>query len=332
MVISQYLDVIFEDLLKAAGSRKWRERQAAVAGLANLLPGRTFKEIMGEKEGAGEGGRRLESVWVTAFRAVDDLKESVQLAGIDLAKSLTQLTGRLSNREEAPGEEVKEVVGVVLPLLLTQGLVSKAKEVQAVAVMMLVRMVKGAGECLRPWLAELVSALIEAQSAIEPQQLQYMQFHATSSGMTEEGMEVSNQTALSSLSPCSRLLPLPPCLPPLLNSNSAAAFAPRTLSTPFFYSRGVSLNSRRHTHSPSLPPFSPFPPPSFPFFSAATPLRTLPLGSPPRSPRSLPQRTRRSIAHLPPSLPPPPSPFGSWPQHTLLRGQRRRRSCHPLPS
>ena len=213
MVIKRYLDAIFEDLLKAAGSRKWRERQAAVAGLASLLPGRTFKEIMGGREGAGEGGGRLEKAWVTGFRAVDDLKESVQLAGIDLAKSLMQLTGRLSNREETPGEEVREVVGVVLPLLLTQGLVSKAKEVQAVAVVMLVRMVKGAGECLRPWLAELVSALIEAQSAIEPQQLQYMQFHATSSGMTEEGMEVSNQTALSSLSLFSRPFSLPACLP-----------------------------------------------------------------------------------------------------------------------
>lgn len=37
----------------------------------------------------------------------------------------------------------------------------------------------GAGrENLRPYLSELVSVLIEAQSAIEPAALQYMQFHA----------------------------------------------------------------------------------------------------------------------------------------------------------
>jgi hypothetical protein len=33
----------------------------------------------------------------------------------------------------------------------------------------------GAGVCLRPFLAELVSVLIESMSAIEPAELQYMQ-------------------------------------------------------------------------------------------------------------------------------------------------------------
>jgi len=55
VLIKLYLDAIFEDLCKAAGSRKWRERQAAVAGLADLLPGRTFKEIMGGRGGGREG-------------------------------------------------------------------------------------------------------------------------------------------------------------------------------------------------------------------------------------------------------------------------------------
>lgn len=177
--VKQYLPAILEELCGAAGSRKWRERQSAVAGLADLLPGRTYAEI----------GRLIEKLWVIAFRALDDLKESVQLAGLDLAKSLSQLSARLTNREETPAADVQEVVRVLLPLILTQGLPSKAKEVQAVAVFTLVRLVKGAGECIRPYLADLMSALIEAQSAIEPAQLQYLQFHATSMSMTEEAME-----------------------------------------------------------------------------------------------------------------------------------------------
>lgn len=179
-VVKKYLDPILDDLCEAAGSRKWRERQAAVAGLGELMPGRTFKEVRG----------RLERLWIIGFRALDDLKESVQMAGMDLAKGLLQMTGRLSNTQESPAAEVEEVVRVILPLLLSQGLPSKAKEVQGVAVLVLLRVVKGAGTCLRPYLPELMSALIEAQSAIEPAQLQYMQFHARSMDMTEEAMEV----------------------------------------------------------------------------------------------------------------------------------------------
>lgn len=103
-------------------------------------------------------------------------QESVVLAGVDLAKSLGSLSARFAGRTEgAPAPQVQAVVGVLLPLLLDKGLVSTCKEVQGVAVLTLVRIVKGSGDAIRPYLPELVAALVEAQSAIEPAQLQYLQ-------------------------------------------------------------------------------------------------------------------------------------------------------------
>lgn len=95
---------------------------------------------------------------------------------MDLAKALASLSSRFSARTEgAPAPQVQAVVGVLLPLLLGKGLVSACKEVQGVSVLTLVRVVKGSGDAIRPYLPELVAALVEAQSAIEPAQLQYMQ-------------------------------------------------------------------------------------------------------------------------------------------------------------
>ncbi len=106
-------------------------------------------------------------------------QESVVLAGVDLAKSLASLSARLTARTEgAPAPQVHAVVGVLLPLFLEKGMVSACKEVQGVSVLTLVRVVKGSGDAVRPYLPELVAALVEAQSAIEPAQLQYLQVGA----------------------------------------------------------------------------------------------------------------------------------------------------------
>jgi len=85
-------------------------------------------------------GAILVELWRKMFRILDDVKESVVLAGMELAKVAMQLTSRLCHAEE---EGAVEVLGEVLPLLLQTGLVDRSKEVQAVAIMTLVKLVKG---------------------------------------------------------------------------------------------------------------------------------------------------------------------------------------------
>lgn len=109
---------------------------------------------------------------------------------MDLAKSLGSLSARFAGRAEgAPAAQVQAVVGVLLPLLLDKGLVSACKEVQGVSVLTLVRVVKGSGDAIRPYLPELVAALVEAQSAIEPAQLQYLQVRCFWGFWGTEGVE-----------------------------------------------------------------------------------------------------------------------------------------------
>lgn len=60
------------------------------------LPGRTFAEVR----------PLFEQLWVLGLRVLDDLKESVQLAGLELARSLSSLSARLTNRDETPPDQV----------------------------------------------------------------------------------------------------------------------------------------------------------------------------------------------------------------------------------
>ena len=60
------------------------------------LPGRTYAEVE----------NIMEKLWNLCFRTLDDMKESVCFAGLEMAKSLSQLTARLTNREETPADQV----------------------------------------------------------------------------------------------------------------------------------------------------------------------------------------------------------------------------------
>lgn len=118
----------------ATKSNKWRDREAAVLAIA---------DIVGHGGGGGGGGevaapttdgtssvasgssswRRLgpfiEILWQTALAALDDVKDSVKTAAFVLAKQLLSLTKRFVDPTKARNEgEVKEAVRRLLPLLL----------------------------------------------------------------------------------------------------------------------------------------------------------------------------------------------------------------------
>ncbi|CAM9704969.1 unnamed protein product, partial [Choristocarpus tenellus] len=312
-IINTHFGAIMTELLRGLGDRKWHNRQASCSALAKILVGRGWDEV----------GPHLEKLWTMADRAIDDIKESVAEAGIGFAKTLANVSIRLSDpyssvvtagnsgngasgdaptdddgREEASevrrtvgnmledlriseaeaaGEEgdgqvegalgtgagraatvaaaeaalqlahdagsrqgvggggegqrlggpsvievlrqgrgegrrtvgrgarggvmaepslaaievARATVSVVLPWLLQKGILSRCKVSQALSMRTLTRLVKVCGrEALMPHVAELVATLIEGMSALEPQALQYMQFHAeTQLDMTQEQME-----------------------------------------------------------------------------------------------------------------------------------------------
>ena len=83
--IDEFYNDIILDLLTQSGSRLWRSRDSSCLALSDLLQGRKFDQV----------GRYLEKVWITAFRAMDDIKESVWNAGDSLCRATTSLSLRL---------------------------------------------------------------------------------------------------------------------------------------------------------------------------------------------------------------------------------------------
>ena len=67
-----------EEILRESGSRLWRNRQSSAGALSDVLSGRTFKEIE----------PHLESVWNVCLRLIDDIKETVRIAGEGLCRSV----------------------------------------------------------------------------------------------------------------------------------------------------------------------------------------------------------------------------------------------------
>lgn len=98
---------------------------------------------------------------------------------------------RACNPAEASEFTVTSTIDKILPLLLEKGLVAPSAEARGVSLGLLGKVVEAAksAAALRKWLAQIISVLIEGMSALEPQTLQYMQFHTARLRISEEELE-----------------------------------------------------------------------------------------------------------------------------------------------
>ena len=178
--VDAHFAAVMEDLLAECGSRTWRSRQSAASSLAELLSGRRFAEVE----------PFLERVWTASLRSVDDIKETVREAGKALCRSTRGLTVRLCDAHHSNPAETRRTIGVVAPILLRQGLLSPVKEIQSLAMDVLMRVAKHAGSAeIRPFVPEMVKCLLEALSSMEDSRLNYIEQHAPAIGMSAERLE-----------------------------------------------------------------------------------------------------------------------------------------------
>jgi proteasome component ECM29 len=178
--VDAHFAAVMEDLLTECGSRTWRSRQSAASALAELLSGRRFAEME----------PFLERVWTASLRSVDDIKETVREAGKALCRSTRGLTVRLCDAHHSKPAETQRTIGVVAPILLNQGLLSPVKEIQGLAMDVLMRVAKHAGSAeIRPFVPEMVKCLLEALSSMEDSRLNYIEQHAPAIGMSAERLE-----------------------------------------------------------------------------------------------------------------------------------------------
>lgn len=87
VALREYFPEITAELLRCMGDRLWRHREAGCSGMQDLVQGRAwdslapvFAEVLG-----------------MTFRAMDDVKESVRRAALQLFKTLRNISLRLSD-------------------------------------------------------------------------------------------------------------------------------------------------------------------------------------------------------------------------------------------
>ncbi|CAE6013918.1 unnamed protein product [Arabidopsis arenosa] len=177
--VDEHLNHIFDDLLVQCGSRLWRSREASCLALADIIQGRKFDQV---KE-------HLKKLWIAAFRAMDDIKETVRNAGDKLCRAVTSLTIRICDVTLTELADAKQAMDIVLPFLLSEGIMSKVTSVRKASIGVVMKLAKGAGVALRPHLSDLVCCMLESLSSLEDQGLNYVELHAANIGIETEKLE-----------------------------------------------------------------------------------------------------------------------------------------------
>ncbi|XP_024006382.1 proteasome-associated protein ECM29 homolog isoform X1 [Eutrema salsugineum] len=177
--VDEHLNHIFDDLLVQCGSRLWRSREASCLALADIIQGRKFDQV----------GEHLKRLWIAAFRAMDDIKETVRNAGDKLCRAVTSLTIRICDVTLTELSDARQAMDIVLPLLLSDGIMSKVDSVRKASIGVVMKLAKGAGVALRPHLSDLVCCMLESLSSLEDQGLNYVELHAANIGIETEKLE-----------------------------------------------------------------------------------------------------------------------------------------------
>ncbi|CAI0541306.1 unnamed protein product [Linum tenue] len=227
VTIDQHLDLIFDDLISQSGSRLWRSREASCHALADIIQGRPYSQV----------GKHLKEIWTVAFRTMDDIKETVRNAGDKLCRVATTLTLRLCDISLTEISNASKAMETVLPLLLTEGMLSKVDSVRKASIGVVMKLAKGAGVALRPHLPDLVCCMLESLSSLEDQGLNYVELHAANVGIQTEKLE-SLRISIARSSPMWETLDL--CIN-VLNAESLDLLVRRVAH---LVRSGVGLNTR----------------------------------------------------------------------------------------
>ena len=115
-------------------------------------------------------------------------------------------------------ETLTDATGFIIPFLLEKGLLAPSAEGKGFSIGLLIRIVKTTKSSLQAHLVQLISVLIESMSAMEPQTLQYMQFHT-------ERLQISNEELETTRLKLSQQSPLQDALDQCLDALQAPACA-----------------------------------------------------------------------------------------------------------
>lgn len=191
-VIAANFEMILQDLLKNILGKEWRTRQASCAAIANLLQGQTFDKYE----------KYFSRIWQSALKVSDDIKESVQLAGLQLCKTLVGTLTRILQassssisdslkQESPPDTPAARQLKVVFSFIFSPaGIESRSEIVQSFSLWALLEIIKATKPMtLRPFVPDIVGQLLGLLSASEPMVANYLRQRADQHGTTAQDVD-----------------------------------------------------------------------------------------------------------------------------------------------
>jgi len=168
-VIKLYMPEISAQIFAGVVEREWRVRQASTLALSDLVSQGLINDSI--------------DVWRAGFRAVDDIKESVNEAGSELLHSLTNALVRSFSAGNSPD------LSEILPFLL-KGLSNESTVKFSLNTLLKLSETSG----FKPYAAQVVEELTLQLSSIEPQALNYLALNSNQALVDEaraHGMRTS---------------------------------------------------------------------------------------------------------------------------------------------
>ena len=84
----------------------------------------------------------MKEIWIAAFRAIDDIKETVRNSGDKLCRAIASLTTRLCDVSLTGKSDAKQAMDIVLPFLLAEGIMSKVDNIRKASIAMVMKLAK----------------------------------------------------------------------------------------------------------------------------------------------------------------------------------------------
>ncbi|RHY60338.1 hypothetical protein DYB30_004115 [Aphanomyces astaci] len=185
MANQYYQAILTYALQRLESSRNFKYREAACNAMVDILNGRDAGDVRGQ----------LTRLWKLTARAVDDVTESVVVAGIKLVKCVGELSLRVAAVDGA-------CLDHVLSFLVREGISASNKLCQALCMGYLLRLIKAIPSIhLQAYLSTLPVTLLQCMSSLEMPELQYAQFHVQDKRQLEKA-----RVSLSQAGPVGELL------------------------------------------------------------------------------------------------------------------------------
>ena len=204
-VVTEHLKLTVDTLVEDSTSKLWRTRYGACSALAQVLIGRSWRDLGGgpavlfddevfikSSTEATTGGVRLLRIWRVAMRALDDVRENVREAGESLGRGVRSLTLRLVDPKALSGDDpsspddswthekdASAAAATALRWLIKHGLKQQCAEAAGVCISCLIGIVDVANPTiLQPLVPDLLRSLLLSMSSLEPAAFNYLSVRA----------------------------------------------------------------------------------------------------------------------------------------------------------